>query len=380
MIPFNKHAVTGAEIQLVTEAISGENISGNGYFTRKCERWFEDKLKCHRALLTPSCTSALEMAAILIDIKAGDEVIMPSYTFVSTANAFVLRGAKIVFVDIRPDTMNIDESIIESAISEKTKAIVVVHYAGVSCEMNEIIKLAEEYNLYVIEDAAQGMMATYEGKSLGSIGHIGAYSFHSTKNYTSGGEGGLLIINDESLSARAEIIQEKGTNRSCFLRGQIDKYTWVDIGSSFLMSEVQSSYLYAQLLSADVINDRRLELKSKYIELLSGFVENKLLSIPQNPRECLDNGHMFYVIFYCAEVRDTILQKMRLNGIMCTSHYEPLHKSKFGLEHSKFNSKDIYTSDMSSRLMRFPLFYNMKDEDVKFIVETFEKVADEYLN
>ena len=258
MIPFNKPPYTGNEDKYVLDVIHGHKMSGDGVYTKKCHKWFEDYLSCEKTLLTPSCTHALELAAILIDIKIGDEVIMPSYTFVSTANAFLLRGAKIVFVDIRPDTMNIDENKIEEAITSKTKAIVPVHYAGVACEMDKIMELAQKYGLYVVEDAAQGMMSTYKGKALGTIGHLGAYSFHDTKNYTSGGEGGLLIINDNVFKDRAEIVREKGTNRSQFFRGMVDKYSWSDIGSSYLPSELQAAYLWGQLEKSDLINEDRL--------------------------------------------------------------------------------------------------------------------------
>ncbi|MCF6200897.1 MAG: dTDP-4-amino-4,6-dideoxygalactose transaminase, partial [Hydrogenimonas sp.] len=271
MIPFNKPAITGEEEKYILEALQNLKLSGDGPFTQRCQRWFEESLPCAKALMTPSCTHALEMAAILIDIQPGDEVIMPSYTFVSTANAFVLRGAKIVFVDIRSDTMNIDETLIEAAITKKTKAIVPVHYAGVGCEMDTIMEIAERYGLFVVEDAAQGMMANYKGRALGTIGHLGTFSFHETKNYTSGGEGGLLIVNDERFCERAEIIREKGTNRSLFFRGMVDKYSWVDIGSSYLPSELQAAYLWAQLENAEKVNEKRLEIWHLYHERLESL-------------------------------------------------------------------------------------------------------------
>jgi len=284
LIPFNKFPYTGNEDKYVLQAMRSSKISGDGEFSKKCEIWFQEKLNCKRALLTPSCTHALEMCAMLIDIQPGDEVIMPSYTFVSTANAFVLRGAKIVFVDIRPDTMNIDETKIEQAITEKTKAIVPVHYAGVGCEMDAIMDIASRHNLFVVEDAAQGMMSSYKGKPLGTIGHLGTYSFHETKNYTSGGEGGLLIINDEKFIERAEIIREKGTNRSQFFRGMVDKYTWVDIGSSYLMNEISAAYLWGNLEKADEINNDRLSTWQKYYDGLKELEEKGFIKLPTIPR------------------------------------------------------------------------------------------------
>lgn len=368
MIPFNKHAVTGAEIQLVTEAISCENIAGNGHFTKECERWFEDKLNCHRALLTPSCTSALEMAAILIDIQPGDEVIMPSYTFVSTANAFVLHGAKIVFVDIRPDTMNIDETLIEAAITQKTKVIVPVHYAGVACEMDTIMDIAERNNLYVVEDAAQGMMATYKGRPLGTIGHLGAYSFHATKNYTSGGEGGLLIVNDQKFVERAEIIREKGTNRTSFFKGMVDKYTWVDIGSSYLMNEVSAAYLYAQLENAEIINSDRARAWMFYYKELYSLQKQGYIKLPHLWGDVDCNYHMFFIKVDSIEIRTALMRFLKDLGVCASYHYIPLHSSKAGFKHGDFFGDDVYTTVESERLLRLPLYYKIEPHDLNFVV------------
>jgi len=365
-VPFNKPCYTGNEDKYVVDAMRSLHISGNGPYTKKCEEWFENRLKCKRALLTPSCTHALEMAAMLIGIKPGDEVIVPSYTFVSTANAFVLRGAKAVFVDIRPDTMNIDENIIEDAITEKTKAICVVHYAGVGCEMDKIMKIANKYNLYVIEDAAQGMMATYKGKPLGTIGHLGAYSFHETKNYTSAGEGGLLIINDESFVERAEIIREKGTNRSQFFRGIVDKYTWVDIGSSYLMNDVSAAYLWGQLEIAEEINEFRLRMWNRYYNGLLALQENGTIDLPNIPEHCDHNAHMFYIKAKNLEERTKLLAFLKENGIFAVFHYVPLHSSPAGQKYGRFHGTDKFTTKESERLIRLPLFYGIKDEEIDY--------------
>lgn len=374
MIPFNRPANTGNEAKYISEAISSNHLSGDGPFTKKCHQWFEEHLKCEKALLTPSCTAALEMAAILIDIKSGDEVIMPSYTFVSTANAFVLRGAKIVFVDIRPDTMNIDESLIEAAISPKTKAIVPVHYAGVSCEMDVIMALANKYNLYVIEDAAQAMMSTYKGKALGTIGHIGTYSFHATKNYTSGGEGGLLIINDKIFAARSEIIRDKGTNRSEYFRGTIDKYSWVDIGSSYLLSDIQSAYLFAQLQFADEINKSRLKAWFYYQELFLSVEHNEYFSIPETPFDCIHNAHMFYIILSPRLSRRSIINSLALRDITCASHFEPLHSAKIATLFSKMSGEDLNTSNFASRIMRLPIYYDISETEIQYIYSSLMDV------
>ena len=370
MIVFNKPCLVGNEQKYIQECINSNKISGDGNFTRKCHEWFKKKLECTKVLLTTSCTHALEMAAILLDIKEGDEVIMPSYTFVSTANAFVLRGAKIIFVDIRPDTMNIDESKIEKAITDKTKVIVPVHYAGVACEMDTIMKIANKYSIYVVEDAAQGMMSSYKGKALGTIGHLGTFSFHETKNYTSAGEGGVLIINDEKFSNRAEIIREKGTNRSLFFRGMVDKYSWVDVGSSYLMNDISASYLYSQLLEAEVINKRRLEIWKEYNEKLKPITKDNDISLPHIPNECIQNAHMYYLKVTDLEERTKLLEYLNKNSIISTFHYIPLHSSIAGLKFGKFNDTDEHTTSESERLIRLPLYYNLLDEEIEKIITT----------
>lgn len=368
MIPFNKPPLTGNEQQYVIQAMQSNKISGDGYFGKKCQAWFEEALGCKKALLTPSCTAALEMAAILIDIKPGDEVIVPSYTFVSTANAFVLRGAKIVFVDIRQDTMNIDETLIEAAITNKTKAIVPVHYAGVSCEMDIIMEIANRHKLFVIEDAAQGMMSTYKGKPLGTIGHLAAFSFHETKNYTSGGEGGLLIINDERFLYRAEVIREKGTNRSQFFRGQVDKYTWVDMGSSFLPCELQAAFLWGQLEKAENIKRNRLALWDSYNNALNSFSEKGFVDLPKIPSECEHNGHMFYVKLKNLEQRTEFIDYLKSKNVIAVFHYIPLHSSPSGLEFGVFSGEDKYTTVESERLVRLPLYFNMTDNEKECVL------------
>jgi len=369
-IPFNKPCYTGNEDKYVLDSMRSLHISGNGPYTKKCEEWFENRLKCKRALLTPSCTHALEMAAILIDIKPGDEVIMPSYTFVSTANAFVLRGAKIVFVDIRPDTMNIDENLIEDAITERTKAICVVHYAGVGCEMDKIMEIANKYNLYVIEDAAQGMMAEYNGKPLGTIGHLGAFSFHETKNYTSAGEGGLLIVNDDKFIERAEIIREKGTNRSQFFRGMVDKYTWVDIGSSYLMNDVSAAYLWGQLEVAEKINEFRLSVWNRYYNGLLELEKEGFIELPTIPKHCRHNGHIFYIKVKNLNIRTKLLNFLKEQGIYAAFHYVPLHSSPAGQRYGRFHGVDKFTTKESERLIRLPLFFKIKDEEIDYVIES----------
>lgn len=376
MIIFNKPPYTGNEDQYVLEAMHSDKMSGDGPFTKRCHTWFESNLPCKKALLTPSCTAALEMAAILVDIQLGDEVIMPSYTFVSTANAFVLRGAKIVFVDIRPDTMNIDESKIEAAITNKTKAIVPVHYAGISCEMDTIMDIAQRHNLCVIEDAAQGVMSTYKGKALGTIGHLGCFSFHETKNYTSGGEGGLLIINDDKFKERAEIIREKGTNRSQFFRGMVDKYSWVDIGSSYLPSDIQAAYLWGQLEKVDEINNNRIASWSYYYEQLQPLQTAGKIQLPSVPDDCVHNAHMFYIKVQDIEVRTQLIEDLKNNDIMAVFHYIPLHSSVAGKNLGMFNGEDEFTTAESERLIRLPMWYGLSDEQqVKVINSIFEFYA-----
>lgn len=372
LIPFNRPSRTGNEEPFVSLALNGDQISGDGIFSQRCREWFEQRLNSP-CLMTPSCTHALEMAALLVDIQPGDEVIMPSYTFVSTANAFVLRGADVVFVDIRPDTMNIDENLIEGAITEKTKVIVPVHYAGVSCEMDQIMEIAIQNNIHVVEDAAQAMMATYKDKALGTIGSFGTYSFHETKNYTSGGEGGLLIINDERLKERAEIIREKGTNRSQFFRGMVDKYSWVDVGSSFLPSELQAAYLWAQLESANQINERRLEVWNQYKAELEPLQKCGVLTLPHIPNECQHNAHMFYIKVEDLAERGKLLKYLKANGVHAVFHYVPLHTATAGIKFGRFHGEDRYTTSESDRLIRLPLFYGISEEQVRYVIDHIYK-------
>jgi dTDP-4-amino-4,6-dideoxygalactose transaminase len=373
LIPFNKPPLTGDEVRYITQALRSNKISGDGSFGKRCQQWFEEKLPTKKALLTPSCTAALELAAILIDIQPGDEVIMPSYTFVSTANAFVLRGAKIVFVDIRPDTMNIDETLIESAITKKTKAIVPVHYAGVGCEMDVIMDIAKRYGLFVVEDAAQGMMSSYKGKALGTIGHLGAFSFHETKNYSSGGEGGLLIINDDRFKQRAEIIREKGTNRSQFFRGMVDKYQWVDVGSSYLPSELQAAYLWAQLESAVKINVTRLKVWHKYLSELATLETSGFIELPTIPESCIQNAHMFYLKVSNLDERSELIEYLKKHDIMAAFHYVPLHSASAGSRFGSFHGQDNYTTPESERLIRLPLWYGMTEQEQNQVISAIKE-------
>ena len=377
-IPFNKPFTTKNELRYIEQAISKAHLSGNGEFTKKCQSWLETNLNCPKALLTHSCTSALEMAALLADIQPGDEVIMPSYTFVSTANAFVLRGAVPIFVDIRPDTLNINEVIIEKAITPKTKAIVPVHYAGVGCEMNFILSLAKEYQLWVIEDAAQGMMSNYQGKALGSFGHLGAVSFHETKNVISG-EGGALLINDSSLVERAEIIWEKGTNRTQFFRGQVDKYTWVDIGSSYLPSEMNAAFLWAQLEISEAITQRRIAIWEQYHQ---GFKELEIMGKvrrPIIPQDCQHNAHLYYLLLPNLESRNLVLSKLGELGINAVFHYVPLHSSPYGKKCGRSLGTLPHTVDLSNRLLRLPLWVRMTDNLVDQVIEAVSKTITNYL-
>ena len=373
MIPFNKPPLTGNEQKHVLESINSNQISGDGKFTKKCHQWFEKKLHCPKALLTPSCTHALEMSAILFDIQPGDEVIMPSYTFVSTANAFVLRGAKIVFVDIRPDTMNIDESKIEQAITDRTKVIVPVHYAGVACEMDTIMTLANKYDLFVVEDAAQAMMSSYKRRQLGTIGHLGTFSFHETKNFTSAGEGGLLIINDDKFTNRAEIIREKGTNRSQFFRGMVNKYSWIDIGSSYLMNDMSASYLWGQLERADEINSNRLISWKFYYKGLEKLQAKGLILLPTINEGCEHNGHMFYIKVKDTNTRTKLIEYLNHIGINAVFHYVPLHSSIAGLRFGRFNGVDEHTTSCSEQLVRLPLWYGISIEEKKFVIDNIYK-------
>jgi dTDP-4-amino-4,6-dideoxygalactose transaminase len=369
VIPFNKPPFTGNEEKYVLEAMKSGKMSGDGPFGKKCQDWFEKQLGCKKTLLTPSCTHALEMAAILLDIQPGDEVIMPSYTFVSTANAFVLRGAKIVFVDVNPQTMNIDEALIESAITANTKVIVPVHYAGMCCDMDVVMDIAKRHNLYVVEDAAQGMMSTYKGRPLGTIGHLSAYSFHETKNYTSGGEGGLLLINDEQFVQRAEIIREKGTNRSLFFRGMVDKYSWVDIGSSYLPCELQAAYLWGQLECADQINANRLQAWNYYYTELKQLEDAGQINLPGAAEYVVHNAHMFYFKVKNLATRSALLEHLKNAGIYAVFHYIPLHSAPEGVRHGMFFGDDVYTTIESERLLRLPLWYGMGDDEMKMVVE-----------
>ena len=369
MIVFNHPPHTGNEEKYLIQSMKSLKISGDGEFTRRCHRWFEEKLQCKKALLTTSCTHALEMSAMLIDIQPGDEVIMPSYTFVSTANAFALRGAKIIFVDIRPDTMNIDETLIEDAITERSRAIVPVHYAGVACDMERIMEIAQKHSLYVIEDAAQGMMSSYRGRPLGTIGHFGTYSFHETKNYTSGGEGGLLIINDERFSEQAEVIREKGTNRSQYFRGMVDKYSWVDIGSSYLMNDLSAAYLWGQLERAEEVNRHRLAAWKRYYEGLSDLADASLLERPLIPEDCIHNGHMFYIKVKDLKERTALIDHLSAHGVQAVFHYVPLHSAPAGLKFGSFSGEDRYTTRESERLIRLPIYYGISDEDIDHTID-----------
>ncbi|MEG3109269.1 dTDP-4-amino-4,6-dideoxygalactose transaminase [Pantoea sp. T14] len=370
MIPFNAPPIVGTEIDYMQSAMSSGKLCGDGGFTRRCQQWMEQRFSSKKVLLTPSCTASLEMAALLIDIQPGDEVIMPSYTFVSTANAFVLRGAKIVFVDVRPDTLNIDENLIEAAITDKTRAIVPVHYAGVACEMDTIMALATQHRLFVIEDAAQGVMSSYKGRALGSIGHIGCFSFHETKNYTAGGEGGATLINDASLVERAEIIREKGTNRSQFFRGQVDKYTWRDRGSSYLMSDLQAAYLWAQLEAAEHINQQRLRLWQRYHDALQPLAAKGRITLPTIPADCKHNAHMFYLKMHDQDDRQALINWMKEAEILTVFHYIPLHSSPAGERFSRFFGNDRFTTKESERLLRLPLFYNLSDNNQNTVISS----------
>lgn len=372
MIKFNVPPFIGDEITNIQKAIDSQKICGDGRFTKSCNIWMEERFNANKVLLTTSCTHALEMAAILADIKPGDEVIMPSYTFVSTADAFVQRGATIVFVDIRPDTMNIDENLIEDAITDKTKAIVVVHYAGVSCEMDTITDIAKRHNLFVVEDAAQGVMSTYKGKALGTIGDFGCYSFHETKNYSMG-EGGAILIKDDKYIEKAEITREKGTNRSQFFRGQIDKYTWVDYGSSYLPSELNVAYLYAQLKNADKINENRLNSWNLYYDLLKPLADEGFIELPHIPEGCEHNAHMFYIKAKDLEERTKLIKFMKDNEISLAFHYIPLHSAPAGLKFGRFHGEDVYTTKESDRLVRLPMYYGLSTEEIQYVVKYIKK-------
>ena len=366
MIRFNVPPYTGREVEYMQKAIENQHICGDGEFTKKCSAYLEKLTGTRKCLLTTSCTHALEMAALLCDIKEGDEVILPSYTFVSTADAFVLRGATPVFVDIRPDTMNIDETLIEAAITEKTKAIAVVHYAGVACEMDTIMDIARRHHLLVVEDAAQAIMCSYKGRPLGTIGDFGCFSFHETKNFSMG-EGGALLIRDAKYIEAAEILREKGTDRSKYFRGQVDKYRWMNYGSSYLPSEMNAAYLYAQLEMADKINQTRLERWKQYYELLSPLQEAGKIELPVIPEGCVQSGHMFYIKTKDQEERDRLIAFMKENDILTVFHYVPLHSAPAGLKFGRFHGEDIYTTKESERLLRLPMFYQLTREQVELI-------------
>ena len=370
MINFNEPTLTGKELDYIKDAVTVEHkLCGDGKYTRKCNKWIEENTGVSKAMLTTSCTHALEIAAMLCDIKEGDEVIMPSYTFCSTADAFVLRGAKIVFVDIRPDTMNINEDLIEDAITDKTKVIVPVHYAGVGCEMDKIMKIALKYNLRVVEDAAQGVKAFYKGKALGSIGDYGCFSFHETKNYCMG-EGGAILLRDPEKVEQAEIIREKGTNRSKFFRGQVDKYTWVDKGSSYLPSELNAAYLWAQLEVADEIFEDRMKKWKLYWDLLSSSdVLKNRIELPFAPDYCEINAHMFYIKTANVEERTKMITYFRERGINAVFHYVPLHSAEAGLKYGRFSGKDTYTTKESERLLRLPLHHELNEAEIIYICE-----------
>ncbi len=368
MIDFNRAPFVGKELDYMKQAIDNAKLCGDGPFTKKCSALMQEAFDVNHVLLTTSCTHALEMAAFLCDLQPGDEVIMPAYTFVSTADAFVLQGAKIVFVDINPKTMNIDETKIEAAITDKTRVIVPVHYAGVACEMDAIMELAAKYNLKVVEDAAQGVNAYYKGKALGTIGDFGCFSFHETKNYTMG-EGGALLFQDDRYVERAEILREKGTNRSKFFRGQIDKYTWVGYGSSYLPGELNAAYLYAQLEELETINRKRREIFDYYHERLAPLEEKGLIERPCVPKDRVHNGHMYYIKVKDLEVRTDLISWMKEKGVHCVFHYIPLHTAPAGQKYGRFHGEDVYTTRESERLMRLPMYYSLSMEDAKYVAD-----------
>lgn len=368
MISFNVPPYTGKEIEYIKQAVENQKICGDGPFTKRCNEWMEQKTGTAKCLLTTSCTHATELAALLADIKEGDEVILPSYTFVSTADAFVLRGARVVFVDIRPDTMNIDENLIEDAITDKTKAIVPVHYAGVGCEMDKIMDVANRHHLKVIEDAAQGIMSTYKGKALGTFGEFGCFSFHETKNFSMG-EGGALTIRDEKYIEDAEIFREKGTDRSKYFRGQVDKYRWQNYGSSYLPSDMNAAYLYAQLELADEITRARMDRWNEYREQLSGLAAEGRIELPYIPDYCEHNAHMFYIKTKDMEERARLISFLKEKGILAVFHYVPLHSAPAGIRFGRFHGEDNYTTKESERLLRLPMFYTLTADQVEYITD-----------
>lgn len=368
-IPFNKPHLTHKEMGYISHAHSLGQLSGDGFYTKKCHEWIEKNIKAKKALLTNSCSSALDMMAILINIQNGDEVIMPSFNFTSTANAVVLRGGTPVFVDIRPDTLNIDEKLIEEAITSKTRAIFVMHYAGVSCEMDGIKNIAKKHRLFILEDAAQGFLSTYKGKYLGTIGDLGAYSFHETKNIISG-EGGVLLINDKKFIKRAEIIREKGTNRSQFFRGEVDKYTWVDVGSSYLPGEIVSAFLMAQLERAHEITNKRLKVWNAYNKYLESLEKSGFLRRPIVPEECHHNGHTYYLLTKNSKTRDRLIDFLKKRGILSVFHYIPLHSSPSGKKYTRFAGNMSVTNRVSGTLIRLPLFYDITEKEIEYVVKS----------
>lgn len=367
MIHFNVPPFVGKEIEYMKEAIENHKICGDGTFTKKCNHWLEERFKAQKVMLTTSGSTALDMALLLCDLKPGDEVILPSYTFSSTANAPVLCGARLVFVDIRPDTMNIDEKKIEAAITDRTRAIIAVHYAGVACEMDTIMKIARNHNLLVVEDAAQGVMSTYKGKALGTIGDFGCYSFHETKNYSMG-EGGAIVINNPAYNEKAEILREKGTNRAKFFRGQVDKYTWVDFGDSYLPSDLNAAYLWAQLECADDVNNNRLSIWNRYYQEFMPLQDGGKIELPVIPVDCVHNAHMFYIKCSSLKERSDFISFMKENDILCTFHYVPLHSAPAGQKFGRFSGVDEHTTSDSDRLVRLPLYYNMDATDLEKVI------------
>ena len=368
MINFNVPPFAGKEFDYMKVAVENKKICGDGAFTKKCDSWMEERFGAKKVLLTTSGSTALDMAALLCGLKPGDEVILPSFTFSSTANSFVLAGATLVFVDIRPDTMNIDETKIEAAITDKTRVICPVHYAGVACEMDTIMDIARKYNLLVVEDAAQGVMSTYKGKALGTIGDFGCYSFHETKNYSMG-EGGAILINNSDYIEKAEILREKGTNRSLFFRGQVDKYTWVDFGDSYLQSDLNAAYLWAQLEIADEINNNRLDTWNSYYKAFKPLEDKGLITLPTVPEGCVHNAHMFYIKCKDLNTRQAYIKYMKDNDIQCVFHYVPLHSAPAGLKFGRFVGEDEHTTPDSDRLVRLPMYYNIDKEDIKKVID-----------
>ena len=372
MIKFNQAPFAGTEEKYIAEVLASGKVCGDGPYTKKCSAWIEEKTGTRKALLTTSCSASLDMAAVLTGVGPGGEVILPSFTFVSTANAFVMRGASLVFVDIRPDTQNIDEKLIEDAITDRTKVIAPVHYAGVGCEMDTILDIAKRHNLMVVEDAAQGVMSTYKGKALGSMGDFGCFSFHETKNYSMG-EGGALLIRDEDAVERAEVIREKGTDRSRFLRGQVDKYTWVDAGSSYLQSDINAAYLWAQLEIADKINDDRMASWNAYYEMLTPLADEGKIVLPVVPEECRHNAHMFYIKAADIAERDALIAYLKENGASAVFHYVPLHSAPAGSRFGRFYGEDRYTTNTYERLLRLPMYYGLKRDDLEKVCSLIAK-------